>query len=483
MKVSIIVPPFDYGRMLYGMLRARAFHNAVPLGAVSVAAALREAGHAVQVIDAPAHGIDEGGVLDRTRASKPDLIAISATSVIWRSAASLATTLRAAWRAPVVVGGPHPSLFPEHALHTSPADAAVVGEGEETIIEIVAALESSQPLRGIPGVAVREGSGVFVGEPRVAHRELDVMPLPAYDLLDLSLYSAPPMRVRRYPALYMEMFRGCAYAKCTYCTSAIGLKNRFRRHSPVIAAEKVAALHGRFGANEIAFVDDDFVVGKDWIHDFCHELRLRNNPVTWTCYVRASQVDAGVFAAMASAGCHQVLIGMEVLDNDILKALNKDLTVASCGEAVRAAHSAGIGVIGLFMCGVPGTTPKSVHDSVQQALAQEVDVAVWSLYRPLPGTPTWDELGWGPEEYIDGFKLQKEAVYVPPTFRDKRHVEDTFREAYREFYLDPRFIGRAVRRVATDRVFARNVLQGALALADQFRPGFLQQQPKHQATR
>ena len=269
----------------------------------------------------------------------------------------------------------------------------------------------------------------------------------------------------------MELFRGCAYAKCTYCTSGGGLKNRYRRHSPDVAAEKILQIHMKYGAREIAFVDDDFVVGKDWIHQFCGELRSRGNPVTWTAYCRASQVDAGVFHAMKAAGCHQVLIGMEVLDNAMLERLSKDLTIDSSAAAVQAAHSAGISVIGLFMCGIPGALPESVDRTVELALQQEVDVAVFSLYRPPPGSEAYAELGWGPADYIECFKKQKEAVYVPEGWDSLEQVEQVFRKAYMDFYLDRRFLKRAAKRACADPVLAKNIIKGALTLADQFRPG------------
>ena len=94
MKVSIVVPPFDYGRMLYGLMRSRSFHNAVPLGAISVAAHLREAGHQVQVVDAPALDMDLLKVCAEINRFVPDAIGISATSVIWHSAARLAPMLK-----------------------------------------------------------------------------------------------------------------------------------------------------------------------------------------------------------------------------------------------------------------------------------------------------------------------------------------------------------------------------------------------------
>ncbi len=483
MKVTIIVPPFDYGGMLYGLARRRSFHNAVPLGAISVAAYLREAGHQVQVVDAPALDIGYEQICAEVNRFVPDAIGISSTSVIWYSAARLATLLRERFEAFIFVGGPHPSTFPEHCFETPAIDAAVFGEGEETAVELVERLEAGTGLEGVAGVAWRDGDTVRKNNGRVAKRQLDESPLPAYDMLDLSRYSAPPMRVRQMPAVYMELFRGCAYAKCTYCTSASSLKNRYRRHSPKVAAQKVAAINHKYGAKEIAFVDDDFVVGKDWIYDFCGELRALGNPVTWTCYVRASQVDAGIFHSMRAAGCHQVLMGIEVLDNDLLRDLSKDLTVASCGEAVRAAHSARIGVIGLFMVGVMGTTPESVRHTVEHALSQEIDVAVFSLYRPPPGSPAFDALNWGPEDYINCFKLQKEAVYVPDRYESLDQVETVFKEAYRTFYLDPRFIKHSAKRALADPILAKNVMRGALALADQFRPSFLRRSRSSQPAR
>jgi len=473
-KVSIVVPPFDYGAMLYGLARRKAFHNAVPLGAISVAAYLREAGHQVQVVDAPAHDFDNEDVCAELNRFGPDTVGISSTSVIWWSATDLATVVKERFGVPVFVGGPHPSLYPEHAMENPAFDVAVFGEGEETGLELVEALAAGSPLAAVDGVIWRGPNGELIqNNPRIPKRELDDAPLPAYDLLDLSKYSAPPMRVRQTPAVYMELFRGCAYAKCTYCTSGGGLKNRYRRHSPAMAAEKVLRIHQKYGAREVAFVDDDFVVGKDWIYDFCEELRKRGNPISWTCYVRASQVDAGIFSAMKAAGCHQVLMGVEVLDNDALVGLVKDLTVASCGAAVRAAHSAGISVIGLFMCGIPHTMPQHVESSVQHALEQELDVVVFSLYRPPPGSPEYDELGWGPEDYIDCFKKQKEAVYLPAGWRDLKHVEDVFAAAYKGFYLDPRFLKRAAQKFFADPVLAKNIVKGAAVLADQFRPEYL----------
>lgn len=471
MRISIVVPPFDYGKSLYGLSKSRSFHNAVPLGAISVAAFLREEGHQVQVVDAPSQSLDVNGICAELNRFNPDTIGLGCTSLIYPSARATAAILKERIGVPLFIGGPHASLYPKEVMEDFEWDFAVFGEGEETSVEAMDRLSRGESLDGVAGVIFRDPDGRLVkNRDRLPIGNLDDAPLPAYDLLDLSRYSAPPMRIRNTPAVYMDLFRGCAYAKCTYCTSGTGLKNRYRRHSPKGAADKVMTLHMKYGVKEIAFVDDDFVVGKDWIYDFCGELRARGNPVTWTAYCRASQVDAGIFLAMKAAGCHQVLIGMEVLDNEVLRLLQKDLSVASCGAAVRAAHSAGISVIGLFMCGVPHTSPESVYQTVEHALQQKVDIAVFSLYRPPPGSPEYETLGWGAQEYIECFKDQREAVYVPDGWEDLEMVEQVLRNAYRKFYLDPRFLKHTAKRAAADPLLARNIVRGALTLADQFRP-------------
>ena len=130
-----------------------------------------------------------------------------------------------------------------------------------------------------------------------------------------------------------------------------------------------------------------------------------------------------------------------------------------------------------------GTTPESVRHTVEHALSQEIDVAVFSLYRPPPGSPAFDALNWGPEDYINCFKLQKEAVYVPDRYESLDQVETVFKEAYRTFYLDPRFIKHSAKRALADPILAKNVMRGALALADQFRPSFLRRSRSSQPAR
>lgn len=473
MRVALVVPPFDFARKLYGQLRSRAFHNEVPLGPLMIAAYLREAGHEVCVIDAAAELIDEDATIRRLREFGAELVGVTSSSVIWRSADALATRVKRDLGVPVIVGGPHATEFPEHAMRNPAIDAAVRGEGEETALELIGRLAAGRDFAGVPGVARRGPEGVVLEPPRPPNSRLDDMPLPAYDLARVDLYQAPPMRVRNTPAVYMEISRGCGYAQCAYCTTAIGLKQPYHRHSAKVAADKTLALREVYGAREVAFVDEDFVVGEAWIHEFCAALRERGNPVTWTCYVRGSQVNAEMFRAMAASGCHQVLMGVEVLDDAVLASLNKDLTVGTAARAVEAAHAAGISMIALMMVGVEAETPEISARSARLATEMGFDVAVFAIYHPPPKSPTWNALGLTPDDFVDGFNRYRKVVYVPPGYASERAVERAWLRAYRNFYLSPEFLGRAARRFLRDPAMRRAMAKAAWALAQQTRPRFL----------
>ena len=178
MRVSIIVPPFDYGANLYGLVRRRSFHNAVPLGAISVAAYLRKAGHKVQVVDAPAQNIGDEGICAEVNRFVPDAIGIGATSLIYPSASRLAPLLRDRFGVPLFIGGPHASLYPEWVLEENEAwDIVVHGEGEETSVELIDRLDKGLPLDGLTGAMWRGASGEPVsGGDRIAKMHLDDAP-------------------------------------------------------------------------------------------------------------------------------------------------------------------------------------------------------------------------------------------------------------------------------------------------------------------
>lgn len=417
-----------------------------PLAAASLAGWLRQAGHAVEIHDGQA-------------SVAVDLIAIPATSAAWPDAARLAATFP---DTPVAVFGSHPTLFPEHALAAPGVDFCVFGDPEDAFVELLAALAAGEPPRGVLGVGFRDPQPTL-NKPRPARRHLNDLPLPAWDLLDRSAYHLPASRTRRSAALPVRFSRGCSHAECLYCARSSSLKRPYLRVEARRAARQLAELREATGVDEVVLVDDEVVVGGDWIREFSGELRNLHKPVQWSCEVRPSQVDAGILRAMSDAGCHQVVIGMDVLNTPLLRALEKDQTVATCAQAVRDARHAALSPVGVFVVGLPGSSPAIERDSVRHALAHGLDAAFFVLYRPAPGTAGWDSLGWSADQYVHALQDPMKAVYVPDGFRDAAEVEAVFAEVIHTWHRDARPWLNLARRAATDPVLGRMLLRNHAA--------------------
>ena len=425
-----------------------------PRPSVALAAWLRQHGHEVVLIDGREPDASGGAA-----AARPDLVLIPTSPRTWPEAAALARGSRAACEATVALFGPHPTLFPEHALSEPAVDCAIVGDPEETALVLLASLPRPSAMDGL---AWRTTEGVVVGPPRRPFSHLESLPLPAWDGVDLARCGLPRW-AGRGRVLPVQLSRGCSHARCTFCASATALKRRYVRPDPERAAARVAALVEAFAPDGLHFVDEEFVVGGDWIRDFCAALRRLGRPAPWSCEARPSQLDGGGLERMREAGCRQVVLGLEVLDGGLLRGIDKDQQVASCAAAARAASQADVATLGLLVVGLPGSTPAIDRDSLEHALASRLDELVLLPHVPLPGTETWRALGWGPEELVAAARSGR-AAWAPDAYGDAASVDRLLGRLRRRWRLAPRRADRLVHRaLRTPRLaagLARTALRG-----------------------
>lgn len=237
MKVLLIYPPISL-RERYSSEIGHAGGKQIPLGVYYLASSVRKAGHDVRVIDGEALQMTAADVGRKAVAYQPDIVGISSTTVAFHRALETAREIKALMPGiPVVVGGPHVTAVGEEVFAHPEIDLAVYGEGEETLTELLAALSTGGELSSVKGLGYRRDGIPAMNAPRPFIRNLDDIPLPAYDLLEnFSLYNPPPTNYKRLPVANVVTSRGCPN-QCTFCGHSVFGRTLRQRSPENIAAE------------------------------------------------------------------------------------------------------------------------------------------------------------------------------------------------------------------------------------------------------
>jgi anaerobic magnesium-protoporphyrin IX monomethyl ester cyclase len=362
-----------------------------PLGLACVAGALRAAGHDVRILDAAVLPRWEPELRVALSAWRPQVVGLSAATAVVGPVLALAATVKQADpSAAVILGGVHATLFPGEVLRDPHVDYAVHGEGERTVVELLAALAGRERPERILGIAFRDNDGPRVTPPRPVVADLDELPRPAYDLLPMGRYSTPFSAAGSVTSMVTS--RGCPYP-CTFCDASVVHGRRYRAYSAERVVAELRDLVCEHGVREVLFKDSEFTIDRARVDRFCDLMTDGGPRVTWTCSARVDRVDALLLKKMAAAGCRVIQFGVESADPAVLVALRKGIAGDEVCEAFRSARAAGIETVANLMVGSPGETWGSI-EATRRLLAQirpnhlNVQVLV-----PYPGTALHSTLG------------------------------------------------------------------------------------------
>ncbi len=360
-----------------------------PLGSLICASVLRERGFEVRFFDSMLAGSeDECAVaLDR---EKPDTLVLFEDNFNYLTKMCLERMREAAVRMigmardrglNVVVAGSDASDEPLFFLQAG-ASAVAVGEGEFAVAEWLAS--SGGGTETIPGIVALAGDGSMVrGPARPAVRDVDSIPSPAWDLIDLETYRRAWTRRHHHFSLPVATSRGCPF-HCNWCAKPIW-GQRYNAMSPARAAREVESVKS-LGANYVNVLDDIFGLKPGWMEEFAAELVRLDSVLPFRCLSRADLLTDRTVRALSSAGCDMVWIGAESGSQHILDAMEKGTTVAEIHAAAARLRSAGMKV-GLFLqFGYPGETEedlKATLNLVDEVLPDDIGI---SVSYPLPGT-------------------------------------------------------------------------------------------------
>lgn len=268
------------------------------------------------------------------------------------------------------------------------------GEGEETLCELLAVLDgqSEQPLQEIAGLAYVDARGeTQVTMPRPVMKNLDEMPPPAWDLVDVERYRRVWYQHHGYYSVNMVTTRGCPF-HCNWCAKPIW-GQRYNVRSPQAVAEELAWLHDHLQPDHIWFADDIMGLKPGWIQTFAEEVEKRNIRTPFKCLSRADLllVDDTV-DAMRRAGARTIWIGAESGSQKILDAMDKGTTVEQIYEARQKLKAAGIESGFFLQFGYPGEERDDIEMTLQMVRDLLPDDIGISVSYPLPGTPFYDRV-------------------------------------------------------------------------------------------
>ena len=351
-----------------------------PLGPAYVAASLRRAGHAVRMLDCTF--LSRERALTLALAAQADVIGVYCMATMRGDAVWFARQLRGRCDL-LVVGGPLPTCEPDAFL--ADFDVVVRGEGEQTMVDLLAAHALGSELGAVPGVvATAGGSAAVAGPPRPFVPDLDALPFPARDLLPNASYISHGRRRYGYAVTTVLTSRGCPFA-CEFCSNVVfGSSCRERSPDSVVdEVEEALAL----GYDRIAFTDDVFTMRPDRVAAVCDEIERRGLRFDWECLARVDGIDRKTAARMRRAGCRTVFFGIESGSDEVLRIMRKGITAAQARDAVWAAHDAGLEVGAFFILCYPGDTDDTVLQTLRFAASLPLDYLGLSMPYPLPGTP------------------------------------------------------------------------------------------------
>lgn len=348
-----------------------------------------------------------------------------------------------------VVGGVHPSAIPEQTLREfSCFDIAVIGEGEETLLELYQKVSLSKEINDINGIAFRQGSHIKVNPRRHLINNIDELPFPDRTFIGMELYKKSHVSrgFSRKVIKIAEVItsRGCPY-NCIFCASKAVHSNTIRFRTPQNIILEIENLINTHNIEHVSFLDDIFTLKMDILEPVCKNLKKNN--LTFDCFTRVDNIDGNKISMMAESGCEKISFGVESGSQKVLGLLKKNITIKQVKEAFRLCRQARLPKIeATFMIGGhPDETLEDIKLTEQLISELKPDILGLFLAIPYPGTELNSILKERKlllKENWDEFKL----FFCNPSWRISNVPNKTLLKILRKitysYYLNPTFLFR-----------------------------------------
>jgi radical SAM superfamily enzyme YgiQ (UPF0313 family) len=399
-----------------------------PLGAAYVAASLKEAGHDVAMHDFTVDdAIPDYGSFE--------LVGISGDTARHKRALEIAKAAKESG-AVTVMGGPHVTFMDTETLSSPYVDYVVRGEGELTAVELANAVETGGPVSGIAGLSYKVDGATIRNTDREPVRDLDSMPFPARELLDMDRYRRAEMANRKLTSIISS--RGCPSA-CSFCSSSKFSGRRWRARSVESLMSEIRLVTGEYGFGGVAFLDDNLTIDPARVIELSNAIIDEVPDIRWWCFSRVDTIVRNPDMArwMGRSGCRYVFMGIESASQASLDTYYKKSSPEKARQAVRILKDNGIETLAAYILGAPDETREMIEDTIRFSMRLDTGAVQYTLLTPYPGTELYDNMkGRLLTDDWDMFDCTRPVVRSDHLSPDE--LSRIYASAYRKFYLRPK---------------------------------------------
>lgn len=412
-----------------------------PLGLMSIAACLREKYHCqVKIEDLRITGDDPSRLESTIRSYAPDLVGISALTFESNAIPWIADLVkRVNSNTPVLLGGPHATAYPEQAAQIPGIDYVVIGEGELVVVKLVERLLDGRDLSEMKGIVYRREDRIITTGREDFIQDLNLLPMPAYDLIPIELYGSFSRMSRTGSGKFMSIFssRGCPY-QCVYCHNIFGKMFRFRSAENLF--NEIKHLHDTYQIRDFEILDDIFNLDRNRLIEFCDRIIHSGMKITlaFPNGVRGDILDEQQLSKLRQAGAIFIAFAIETGSPRIQKLIKKNIQLEKIKKNIEIAHSLRIHSHGFFMIGFPGETVEEMKMTVEFMVSSKLHSSAMFVVMPFEGT----ELGAITKEMgkvpVSDFSMDYHTDnFVNLTTVPSREINRIRRQALMRFYLNP----------------------------------------------
>lgn len=370
----------------------RSYINEFPIGLAYIAAVLIKNGFEVEIYSQDLHHYPDDHLLQFLINNKFDVIGVSIVGGYYqyRKLLSISSVINKSKNRPFyVIGGHGVSPEPEFFIKKTQADVVVIGEGEDTMVDLMNALSNKTPLSHVLGIAYKNGDHVKVNQRRPLVQDIDTILYPAYELFPIEYYRLTRMPHSDNSDFVMPIIsgRGCTF-QCTFCYR---MDEGFRARSSESVIEEIKLLRTNYNINYIPFYDELLMSSVKRTVEFCQALIRSKVIIKWSCNGRLNYAKPDVLRLMKEAGCVFINYGIEAMDDTVLKNMNKALTTKQIIQGIENTLAIGISPGLNIIFGNIGDNRETLNKGVEFLLKYD-DFAQTRTIRPVtpyPGSPLY----------------------------------------------------------------------------------------------